>query len=383
MEAISQIKISNNPPYPAYSPKSVGITIAHALMSPLWHAEKSIDRCFLPIIPGKYGFAETRVKEIFLRVVYALYAFPAAFIFLPLHLIGNVILACLVGKNDIEVLKGSPIIEDRLNSHLAKDDIATAEPTNFSLLQWNLCAMRGSLPWRFGGMAPASDRTALILDYIKSKQPDVISLSEVDPLIGDAIAQDLANSGYERVYYRYGLSVLGMGSCLLVAVKKASYIDNEAAIEYTPLPLPEKGAQTFFQRGFLSVPVMGRTLLLTHLHPGDEKEDKAQRKLQMETIETYTENHPASHILAGDLNMKDVEGSLKNWTPLGGKPCQITATDEYENGLKGISRPPKLEILDHILSKNLHQKSPSKGPQPAPILNPWKEMPPYLTMLLS
>ena len=107
MEAINQRNTISNPPYPAHSAKSVGITIAHALMCPLWHAEQWIDRCFLPIIPGKYGFAETRVKEIFLRVIYALYAFPAAFIFLPLHLIGNVILACLVGKNDIEVLKGT------------------------------------------------------------------------------------------------------------------------------------------------------------------------------------------------------------------------------------------------------------------------------------
>jgi endonuclease/exonuclease/phosphatase (EEP) superfamily protein YafD len=106
---------------------------------------------------------------------------------------------------------------------------------------------------------------------------------------------------------------------------------------------------------------MGRTLLLTHLHPGSEQNDIAQRELQMGTIEKYSVAHPGSHILAGDLNTEPPDRFMENWRYLGGEISYTTATDEYENLLKGISKDRKLECLDHILFKTSPLQVPIQG----------------------
>ncbi len=332
--------------YPAYSVKSNFITFSHLLMTPFWLAEEHLHRSFLPLIPGRYGQLENTALEVFARIFHLIWSVPTALVSLPFHLLGNSILAACSSPHDIEVL-----------ATLAPSASPSTPQTHISFLQWNVCAMRGSLPLPFGGMTPARMRLDRIIAHILAKNADVVVLSEIDPLEEDPLIRGLAGR-YEKIYYRFGLSAWGMSSCLLVALKKGDLLRDHAT--YHPLPVAESGAQKAFKRGFFILPAGGYKILFTHLHPGDSDRDKVVRKGQLDQIQAYMKAHEGeSFILLGDLNIDSIHHreeyeaqiTARGLSPTGGSLlADVTASDSLERTLKGVHGDPLEEHLDHIVS---------------------------------
>ncbi len=339
--------------YHSHSLKNQLITFSHLLIKPFWVTEEYVHRIFLPLMPEEYGQQETKTKEISYRIFHVLWLLPALLCTIPFLLLGTCFLTLISSPADGEVLSS-----DRPSQN--KDFQAT-----FSILQGNLCAMRGSLPLPFGGMTPARYRLHHLAEHVLKKEADILAFSELDPLEANPLIKSLSKY-YEIIYQRFGLASVGMSSGLMIAVKKRSLLKEETPMTYHPLPLSEKGTQKWFQRGFFSLSIPGYKMIFTHLHPGGHPKDIEQRNRQLEVIETYKKSYPGdSFILLGDLNIDPIHHAeeyqkliaSRGWVPIGaGSIVEPTYDGKWERRLKNLGDYPLQERPDHILSDKLPLK---------------------------
>lgn len=183
---------------------------------------------------------------------------------------------------------------------------------SFTLLSWNVCCIPGfSLE---SGVVPYPLRIEAIAQRIIQENCDVVCLYEVfETIAAEQIQRSLAASGYTHFYFNIGPNNLGLNSGLFVASKCA--VQN-------PQFVPFKN-QRHIQRGVFSFDLLSASrrftrIFTTHLHPSKEPkapsfEEIILREGQMACILEQLPKEEICMVIAGDLNLDDVERLNSSW----------------------------------------------------------------------
>gem|GEM_PF-5366119 len=173
-----------------------------------------------------------------------------------------------------------------------------AAPTQIKVMHLNACMFPGSLPYHFGKQVPASERLDLLGEKIKTKNPDLLFLSEM--------GQIFSRSLYNKIKENYHLFIVNVGS-ISFGIDADLYCASKVKIEkvdFIQSQIPRIGDQKWMNRGYLIIETNAIKYIYTHLHPKDSEEAKEVRRRQIEEeILPIMKEGDKPSLLIGDLNI--------------------------------------------------------------------------------
>lgn len=184
----------------------------------------------------------------------------------------------------------------------------------FTLLTWNVCCLPGHSP--ASGIFPAAERTSRIADKVIEQNADVVVLSEVfDNPTATTFSEKLAGFGYAHFFFHIDKhrKLCGLPSGLFVASKF-----DVANPQFTPFTKNNQIERGVFAFDLMSEGSRFARICTTHLSDSDvpaspRKEEVAVRQQQMEEVLKQLPEEPTCTVLAGDLNLDEVEMGNAPW----------------------------------------------------------------------
>ncbi|HNA61831.1 MAG TPA: hypothetical protein PKW79_02005 [Rhabdochlamydiaceae bacterium] len=232
-----------------------------------------------------------------------------------------------------------------------KGEAPVVQKSDFYLFSWNVACNSGGYSISDAGVMPWAYRIDGIIQTIRDKNADVLTLYEVfDPEAGFYLYSQLKDQ-YAHFYFNIGPRSIGVNSGIFMASKIA--IDNP---EFVPFPKEMLVGRTKnAEKGIFSFDVTGTRVFSTHLQHSEEcnystSEEIEARKSEMELIMDKIRLVAGPVILTGDLNMDD--GELANWSSQfkRGEYCEKTwGGDQFYATLVGNKRISPPMNLDHTM----------------------------------
>jgi endonuclease/exonuclease/phosphatase family metal-dependent hydrolase len=182
---------------------------------------------------------------------------------------------------------------------------------SLTLLSWNVCCIPGGYSISDGGVMPWPRRFQRIVDVIREKDPDILSLQEVDTAAAFAFYEALKDR-YAYFYVNIGSQAIGPSSWLFVASKFE--VKNPEFVPFKKEDL--HGRSKSAMKGVFSFDIDSIHIISTHLGHSEVPKTKGgpeatARKKQMEFVMSRLKDKPHA-LLAGDLNMGPGEFAAQN-----------------------------------------------------------------------
>lgn len=180
------------------------VNLGISCTTPFWKAQEILDRCYLPLLPGEYGQQEQCIAEIAYRIFSHIYAIPLGIASFPAAVLGHITVC--------------------IGNHLKKENYQyvsireNPEGSVQKVFHLNACMLPGSLPMKFGGVLPASDRVEKLCNLILQEQSDLVLLSEINAAAADNIKEKL-ETDYSHFCLKIGMLPFGFESGLFIASK--------------------------------------------------------------------------------------------------------------------------------------------------------------------
>jgi endonuclease/exonuclease/phosphatase family metal-dependent hydrolase len=318
--------------------------IALQCLKPMHYtSELFIHSYFTPIRPGEFGNLSTKTLERVSRAFQFIFCVVVA----PVALVGLGISFALDSLGDYMTQKSYMKLVGN-----AEEKKSCSKPSFMTL---NACMLWGGLPILFGGVRPARERIDEVANLILEQDPDVLVMQEMSFESGRSLwdkLKDTYASGFTRISPMPGFS---LDSGLFIACKLP--IVTEPI--FYPLP-----SHKIIKKGFFYFETEKHAVFVAHLVAGDEAEDAAVRKEQLDAIVSKMQKArkelSKECLLLGDLNINlkrtgndeystsKVSEFLANDTI----PCEITEeTANCTNRLIAYAKGQKVEeenAFEHI-----------------------------------
>ena len=257
-------------------------TIANYCIKPFWFVEEKLHSCILPLHSGEYGQTQSKVQEVFGRIVRGflliapmLSSLPCAFLGMGLTGIGN-------------------IIQSREYRYVAGgyQGEFSSQPKAFYL---NSSMFPGALPCEYGGVSPASMRFDRLVSTVRENNPDFVFLCELNRGLGMSMV-DALRDRYNHFAIDVGLNAKGLEACFFIAYR--------GELVSPPVFIPFTETRKGMHSGFFMVETPDTYFVCTHLKPqsGDDLTQSAQLNQILHQVETeWTEKRV---VFMGDFNFE-------------------------------------------------------------------------------
>ncbi|NGX45871.1 MAG: hypothetical protein K940chlam2_01051 [Chlamydiae bacterium] len=308
---------------------------------PAWWTMEAAIRTFLPLKPGQYGQSESKVYEIFTRVI----AIIAAALMLPLTLIG------LAVGTSLHFIGYKCLAKTDYLYHKSLCPEAPNEK-KLKVLSLNSCFMPGGLSLLFGGVTPSAARIDALAKKIFQSDPDVVCLEEMHSVEADFALMQKLEDRYTHFYFNIGHQVIYFDSGLFIASKRK--IENP---EFTPFSRVVD-VHNLANKGIFQFEVSGAHIFHTHLFPSSDTEARpngqeiAIRGQELQIIVDKIQQLPdqtAPILVVGDFNIAKEREEY---------PLQEAFTHFVDSAPKAktwrhfgvkVEEPEEPEILDYSL----------------------------------
>ncbi len=292
--------------------------------------------------------------------------------FLLLKMCGCALLALITTlpgiaiRSAISSIEKEPYIYFRSDHQNAGNKVLSN--SEFTHLNWNICATSGGYAITDGGLVPWQFRMDRIAEKILMTDADIASLFEVFDFEAAIELYRKLKSKYTHFYFNIGAHGLGPNSGIFVAskfeIKDPKFTPYSKDTLTTRTKYANKG---IFEFDLLSNHQKFAHFIDTHLQHSEipsmpTEEEKKGRKAQMEVIKNKVNEKSELVVVSGDLNMDDPEfESLNTDSQLyeGARFYNDKATWDGDHYCKTLMKEPfsASQNLDHTAIKSGFGKS--------------------------
>ncbi|WP_420420677.1 endonuclease/exonuclease/phosphatase family protein [Simkania sp.] len=316
---------------------------ASYLMMPFWEAETAFQYCLLSFLPDEYGQEATKAYE-----------YAKRFFIAPLSLAGMGITFLLEVSG--RLLTGVARIFESRNYRYLSGNAEERSPEKPKFMHLNFCGLYGGLPYSCGGTTPGNARIGELAERVRAEDLDLLFLCECNRMLTPALYYNLRDD-FSHFFVDIGLNTWGIESCQFVA----SRVPIISAPSFHPYSEVVEGEEWHMMRGFFAVETADKWYLYTHLHSGNDADDREMRQRELGAIQDFIVERTADKpcVLLGDLNINRLDESNDDYQKMLGlgfkdgfpdqHPAAFTGSDMLDHHIKKNAAEAPPEVLDYIL----------------------------------
>ena len=247
--------------------------------------EKLYTSLWLPLHPGEFGQANSKIQECVHRAVFSAFAIPTV-------LVTSVFAAIGMGMTKL-----GNMLHSRSYRYIAGDykESFSTKPKVFSL---STSMLAGPLPSQHDGSTPARMRFERLVDTIRSNNPDFVFLSDLNRWHSSQMVSALRDR-YNHLVMDIGLNPKGLDSGLFIAYR--------GELASPPVIVPFEEQTKWSNSGFAIVETPNTYYVCTHLEKNPDNEQPSQLQLtQLNQMLSYIDNACQGKriVLMGCLNFE-------------------------------------------------------------------------------